>query len=144
MGNSIFAKLILLLCVSMQVVAVLPHHHHGESVHLCLDAGHAVVDEEPGGLSVAHLPHSRSYAVCASHGIVMARPEFRDDAVREAVTDHFPGCCCPCCFSDVAAFISENRVEAFLNGYSRQSDPEPFLRTYLTDALPCRAPDFMG
>lgn len=144
LGNSNVIKIILLFCVAMQVVAVMPHHHHGENVHVCLDSAHAAGSEVHRDMcSVVHSNHGFPYTVCLSHGIVMAQPDVRDDSVEEAVTDHMPDCCCLHCTPQAAEFVSENLVETFLSGFSGDHSPESYLTTYITDALPCRAPDFM-
>mgnify|MGYP006976537564 CR=1 FL=1 len=40
LGNNRFAKTVLLLCVLMQAVALMPHHHHGDPTAVCLNYSH--------------------------------------------------------------------------------------------------------
>lgn len=143
--NSLVAKLILLLCVAMQVVAVMPHHHHGESVHLCMDSEHVSLrDADGNSRDASHSHQGFPFAVCPSHSPVVAQPDPREEEVAQTVTDHLPDCGCVHCAPKSVECISENLMAAFLSGRRRGDSAHSYLIVYLADALPCRAPDFVG
>ncbi len=144
LGNSCFAKTVLLLCVLMQAVALIPHHHHATATAVCLNYAHLYKANPCGSIctgSNAH--HTQPYASCLSHGITVAQPQQEEDGIEEPAADHAPDCGCAACTADFETFVTHNRTETAFHGYGRHSDPEPYIRIYLTDALPCRAPDFM-
>lgn len=147
LGNSFFAKTALLFCVLMQAVAVMPHHHHGDDLPVCLAYSHVYEADSCGSVCTgAHVPdHHRPYAACAAHSITVVQPDQRDECVVAAQSSpHQPDCGCVACAGDTAARVTAVRITASFEGCVVHSDTEPYLRHYLVRALACRAPDFMG
>jgi len=144
LGNKGVTKLVLLLCVLMQAVALMPHHHHGDSAIACLGYGHRAESEACHTPCSNHTSHATvPFPSCLSHSITATQPEPRAEAAEEIATDHSPACGCPCCTESSFSFTLGVLLQVVLQ--TREGGPriEPYLRSYLTDALPCRAPDFM-
>ncbi|MFR7708762.1 MAG: hypothetical protein ACLUZZ_06770 [Alistipes inops] len=70
MGNNRFAKTVLLLCVLMQAVALMPHHHHGDPTAVCLNYSHINGANPCRNVCTG----TGSHATYASHSLTVAQP----------------------------------------------------------------------
>lgn len=139
-------KYILLVCVLMQAVALMPHHHHGDSNAVCLNYIHLNADSCGDVCSDGHNHNNADlpYSTCSSYNIVVAQPESRNNEVDEVLSVDLPDCGCGLCVSvfDAERFVAKS-VE--LPSYVKGDDiHKSYLRIYLAAARPCRAPDFIG
>ena len=76
LGNNRFAKTVLLLCVLMQAVALMPHHHHGDPTAVCLNYSHINGANPCRNVCTGTGSHNtQPYASCASHSLTVAQPQ---------------------------------------------------------------------
>ena len=94
LGNNRFAKTVLLLCVLMQAVALMPHHHHGDLTAVCLNYSHINGANPCRNVCTGTGSHTQPYASCASHSLTVAQPQPREEGLEEAVAAHSPECGC--------------------------------------------------
>ena len=148
-GRNKLMQVFLLACVMMQVVALMPHHHHGDSDAVCLNYTHLSASTAGDCCGDVHLGDSHDHSgtpftACTTAGnLVIAQPEFRDNSATEIVAD-LPDCGCGACVIDDTVFALEQITAGILSAYRLHPEAEPYLRIYLTDATPCRAPDFIA
>ena len=78
LGNNRFAKTVLLLCVLMQAVALMPHHHHGDPTAVCLNYSHINGANPCRNVCTGTGSHNtQPYASCASHNPSRARRDWK-------------------------------------------------------------------
>lgn len=144
-GRNRFFKAVLLVCVIMQAVALMPHHHHADSETVCLNYTHVSHDGESDVCAKDH-DHSKAhpYTSCNSYNIVVAQPEYRNDDMEEVVSD-LPDCGCGICVTELIAEIFNGDIaDEAVDDVTHTGESESYLRVYLATARPTRAPDFIG
>ncbi len=165
-GRNIFVRAALLVCVLMQLAAMLPHHHHegGEAVcvdYFCTgqgddcgecssfsscgscgahDCGSASGHHDEGHHGTGHHGSDHAPALCSAHTIVIAQPERESMVVAagaEDIGDDFGNTC-----AIAAERLMAARVTGLLNlKLEVRPDAKPIHIRYISIARPSRAPD---
>lgn len=135
--RNIFVRLVLSLCIAMQIAACLPHHHHGGSEAVCFDVAHCFDSCTAGcrsehehdcdgdcalKIDVAQFTSEDSYK-SFFHSACLANDNF---AVADIVPEFLP-CACSLC-------ADEKRHE---------TAPIDIFACYLRRAIPARAPSLL-
>ena len=152
-GRNIMVKVLLLLCIALQVMAAMPHHHHNTGGSACLGYSHKAQhirihnnNEEPHDLNCNQDEdhkcegHRLPIEPCDTPGTLVARPE-----LRLTQSDWIPQllpCNCFLCvdFDLLAVAIRETVLDK--QQYISRPDVEPVLIGFISTARPARAPDF--
>lgn len=144
MGDNRFVKAMMLVCMVMQMLAFMPHHHHGVSHGACMDYTHLLSGNCLNDLCDGSHTPSRHDALCPySH--MTADRQSREEVVPEFSGDHdHDRCGCGVCVADMAIDDSEVRFRVDIQEYGRPESVGSYMTDYLVAALPCRAPDYMG
>ena len=101
LGNNRFAKTVLLLCVLMQAVALMPHHHHGDPTAVCLNYSHINGANPCRNVCTGTGSHNtQPYASCASHSLTVAQPQPREEVALQGFGD------APCTESYIRIFLT--------------------------------------
>ena len=145
MSDNRFVKAMMLVCVIMQMLAFMPHHHHGTGQEACMNYAHLVSGGCLNDLcDGSHAPRQHDVLCPYSHMAVASQNE-REEAVPEISDDHDHDCCgCGLCVSDMVIDDSAVRFRVDIQEYGRPGGVETYMTAYLAAALPCRAPDCMG
>lgn len=139
-----------MICVVMQVAAMMPHHHHADSeapcinfLHLSPDHADAVADNCCEGCSADGHDHDHSpFTSCNTHSLVITQPE-REKIETEAAETTLPGeCHCVLC-TLIQEFRSTEYATARLETeYRTRPDVERPATQYVGRNSSPRAPDF--
>lgn len=140
----------LVVCVVMQMVALMPHHHHSGNPSPCVNAAHvwnlasdACGDRCEGGHDDHDHDHDSPVAACGSFRMVILQPERERTEVSAAemalptgATDIFCASgCLKCMAREVADIFRE---------ISPAPEAVPLITDYITEAIPPRAPDYLA
>lgn len=126
LGNNRFAKTVLLLCVLMQAVALMPHHHHGDPTAVCLNYSHINGANPCRNVCTGTGSHNtQPYASCASHSLTVAQPQPREEGLEEAVAAHSPECGCLSCAEVCRTFVVNHLTEVALQASATLPVPNP-------------------
>ena len=138
----------MLVCIATQTVAMVPHHHHVDSLAFCIDCVHLgeSADEECSCSDHDTIPEDQDPLGCSSQEMVVTAPETSFFKSEILCTDHHVHClhcaCLPCCAATAAA-LDNCKAEVIIDGLDDMFVPQRYLDCIST-ALPPRAPDFMG
>lgn len=143
-GNK-FIQVFLVLCVAMQVVALMPHHHHGDGEGACVNFFHVYGEPDAGcggGCQGDHEHEHPPYHACTAHQLVIAQPERQQsEAVEESIT--LPDDCrCGYCTSPEEFRIALYCTQILSEEYRHRPDVVPILMRYVSTVGLTRAPDF--
>lgn len=148
-------KVLMGLCLAMQVMALVPHHHHGENEAPCINIMHCVMAQCVHGSEAAadfHYDHKCSDAVGHSHGTKDGKCSIDDiDMLRVDREDVRPNLLTGNDILFYAVFLvgaeedpcGHCYLDNILDISARLNTGVPSVHTdYMAVALPPRAPSF--
>lgn len=142
--KNIIVRAMVGVCIMMQIVAFMPHHHHSGSNVACINFTHLLDHSDDlceGHCDGDHEHAETPIAVCSSHHLVITEPE------RQQIEIILPETPLPesgidmQCFSDVLK-IKETETLHIFRKYNLPSGWTIPLMNYICAAIPPRAPDF--
>lgn len=148
MRSSILIKIILTLCMVMQCVAVMPHHHHGQSNSACINPLHCINDGEScrTDSSCAHSEghdhsHDNPITTCSLHQFVNVQPQKEQNQVEACLCDLH----CDALYADDDKFANDivYLQTTFSSACCGEIVPPALWQDYFARALPVRAPSFV-
>lgn len=136
-GKYRLSQLVVAVCVVMQIVAFMPHHHHG-SHEACIDSGHLFSLVSCGGSCAGHAGEEHPTATCDGIGAILSVPDHREGppAAQDLV---LRDCHCRHCLFDIPASLYDPCGDD--DSSPGESSPAAIVRRYLAAARGCRASD---
>ncbi len=137
-GKNIFGRVVLLLCMAVQFISFMPHHHHAGSELPCFLSSHCVpaAHECCGGHD-----HDAAADDCSVSQITSyeARTSANESRVDVPVVDLAPDLVQECPATLIAAIAATLR-----HGWHDAPAPGGFFTEYVAPQIPCRAPSLFA
>ena len=141
----IFAKTIMLICIATQTIAMIPHHHHLNSMAFCINCTHICESASCDDSCHDTIPEDQDPLGCSSKEMMLIVPETPAFKTEISCADHHLHClhctCLPCNVATVAV-LDDSKSSVIINDLNNTFIPQRHLTSVRT-ALPPRAPDFM-
>lgn len=136
----------MLVCIALQSVAMMPHHHHVDSLAFCIDCIHLCEENACSESDHDTFPDDHEPLACSSQEMILTAPESFAFKAQISCIDHHLHCAhCTCLPCDINTFaLLDDCLSSVIFCDHRQNVGSSLYVTHVVSAIPPRAPDFLS